>query len=333
MHLDAIDISSWVSGGSAYTRGRAAAKLDEQLADSTVAVVSGHGIPASVIDGIDTAMREFFDLPLEAKRLVSPPGGNWRGYAAGRTEMLCRSIGLESPSGEFDFFEAYDVGTTFDDYPRARVDPQVFSENLWPELEGFRRRVDVYFNEVGRVCRTIMRALSSVVGHAESAFGSIADHSIDVMRLNRFEYPTDGAEGLVGMSAHEDFGLLSVIHADEVPGLQIAHDGAWRDVVPRGDELIVMVGELLAVAVRGRWQPTLHRVMTDRDERRHSVVYYHEGNAEATFASLPTLTGGDPLESAPHRLISEHIVAKDAAVHPGGTAYWDERALARLPTR
>ena len=42
--------------------------------------------------------------------------------------------------------------------------------------------------------------------------------------------------------AHTDWGMLTVLATDSVPGLQIYHAGAWRDVPPRPGCFVVNVG-------------------------------------------------------------------------------------------
>ena len=330
MQIDVVDIASWTLGGSPFSRERAAMHLDENLREHTVALVDGHGVPDSVAVGLDRAMRDFFDLPLDEKRRWLPPEGSTRGYAASESEMLGRSIGLESATGRWDYFEAFDVGSTPADYPHARADADAYSANIWPDVPGFERRVDAYFGEAGRVARDVMRALGSALELGENCFVPLTDHSVDILRLNRYRYPDGDIDGLIGMSAHEDFGLLSIIHADAVPGLEIVgHDGRWHSVTPPAGTLVVMVGETLSRFTAGRWAPTLHRVVPDRDIERYSAVYYHEGNAEAIVGAHPSF-GSTSVESLPVR-ISEHIAAKAGAVHPGGALFWDTAALARLP--
>jgi isopenicillin N synthase-like dioxygenase len=330
MQIDVVDISSWVMGGSAYARDRVVWRLDSCLRANDFVLVSGHGIPDSVLTGLDDAMHDFFGLPLQQKLRWLPPTGSTRGYAAPETEMMSRSIGLDSPTGRWDYFEAFDVGSTAADYPHARTPVGHFDRNVWPDVPDFQRRVDTYFEEAGRVARILMRALGGALQLGDDVFASLTDQSVDILRLNRYVYPAGETDGLIGMGAHEDFGFLGIVRADEVPGLEVVgHDGRWHAVTPPAGTLIVMVGETLSRFTAGRWAPTLHRVMPARDAVRHSAVYYHEGNPEAVVGAHPSF-GSTAVEGLPVR-IREHVAAKAGAVHPGGMTYWDAAALARLP--
>ncbi|CAK9174897.1 unnamed protein product, partial [Ilex paraguariensis] len=49
----------------------------------------------------------------------------------------------------------------------------------------------------------------------------------------------------VGLSHHTDPGLLTVLLQNQVPGLQVKHDGAWVDVKRVPGTLIDNIGDFL----------------------------------------------------------------------------------------
>ena len=71
----------------------------------------------------------------------------------------------------------------------------------------------------------------------------------------------DPVEGQMRMGAHTDYGILTVLLADDVPGLQVFRDGVWHDVsTPRG-AFVCNLGDMLARWTNDRWISTLHRVV------------------------------------------------------------------------
>jgi isopenicillin N synthase-like dioxygenase len=51
----------------------------------------------------------------------------------------------------------------------------------------------------------------------------------------------------LGMGAHTDYGIVTVLWADRVPGLQVlGPDGLWLDVQPADGALLVNLGDLTA---------------------------------------------------------------------------------------
>ena len=51
----------------------------------------------------------------------------------------------------------------------------------------------------------------------------------------------------IGLTAHTDFNLLTVLHQGEIGGLQIQKDGKWIAVRPRPGALAVNIGDTLQV--------------------------------------------------------------------------------------
>ncbi len=57
---------------------------------------------------------------------------------------------------------------------------------------------------------------------------------------------SDEAAGLYAAGAHTDYGMLTLLMTDGMPGLQICTDGeTWRDVPPAEGAFIVNLGDML----------------------------------------------------------------------------------------
>src|SRR5690606_7641870 len=144
------------------------------------------------------------------------------------------------------------------------LDEADYGINVWPEVDGFRARIDAYFAEASRVARTLTRVFADALGQPPGIFEQLTDHSIDVLRMVNYALPEgpvtlDGE--LRGMGEHTDFGLVTVLWADRVAGLQVlGTDGVWHDVQPVEGGLLVNLGDLTARLTNDRWMSTLHRV-------------------------------------------------------------------------
>ncbi len=56
---------------------------------------------------------------------------------------------------------------------------------------------------------------------------------------------SDPAAGVYGAGAHSDYGMLTILATDRVPGLQIHLDGSWHDVAPVSGAFIINLGDML----------------------------------------------------------------------------------------
>jgi isopenicillin N synthase-like dioxygenase len=332
-----VDIGAYVEDGSPGTRAEVAARVDQACREVGFIQVVGHGIPADVTNGLAGAIDAFFALPLEDKLAHRAPGN--RGYSAPRTESLSLSLGVEPAARMNDFFEAFNVGAAASDYPDLDLPAEHYAENRWPEgLPGFRTAVEAYVGEAGRVARTLTGIFADALGLPPGFFGPFTDHSIDVLRMNNYALPPGSVDldgELTGMGEHTDFGIVTVLWADQVPGLQVlARDGSWHDVLPADGALLVNLGDLTARWTNERWLSTLHRVkppiVDGTIQRRRSAAYFHDGNADAVIQTIEScIEPGEDNLYAPVT-VAEHISAKLSGSRAGRLNTTTPRDAARV---
>jgi len=194
-----------------------------------------------------------------------------------------------------------------------------FAPNIWPaDDEQLRLAVVDYFENAAAVARRVLDVCAVALCLKENFFAAKTDHSTDVLRLVNYLRPAGSEVPVPGqqrMGAHTDYGILTVLWADPVPGLQIVGpDGAWHDVVPAPGGLMVNLGDLLARWTNDRWRSTLHRVVpptgSEGAARRRSAAFFHDGNYDTLVKCLPTCTSDDdPPRYQPVRA-GEHLLAK-----------------------
>ncbi|NKF24759.1 isopenicillin N synthase family dioxygenase [Solimonas marina] len=327
-----VDISAYVSplASDAAVRARVAVDMARACRDVGFVQVRGHGIPHDVIAGLGAAIDAFFDQPLDTKqRYRTPPQIN-RGYAPPHSESLSLSLGVESASQLNDYFEAFNIGAAASEFSQLTLPADVYAENVWPgDGDGFaaapfRAAVEAYFTAAGGVARTLCRVFADALNVSPQTFTSVTDHSVDVLRMIRYALPDGLAVGDVtptGMGAHTDYGIVTVLWADPVPGLQVlGGDGVWHDVQPAPGCLLVNLGDLTARWTNDRWRSTLHRVqppvVDGRIRRRRSAAYFHDGNYDALISTLRSCVGIDGGQYPPIT-VADHLAAKLAGSRAG----------------
>ncbi|GGJ72208.1 2OG-Fe(II) oxygenase [Agromyces bauzanensis] len=326
-HVPLVDISAYVRDGSSVERAAVAQQVDAACREVGFIQVVGHGIAASVIQGLTDAMDAFFALDLRAKKAYRTPPAVNRGYTPPKSESLSLSLGVEPANRMNDFFEAFNVGAGADDYPHVADLPQPdYADNVWPDIDGFEAHVSAYFAEAGRVARTMTRIFADALGLEPGFFDRVTDHSLDVMRMNYYALPPgtdvrlDG--DLTGMGEHTDYGIVTVLWADQVRGLQVlGSDGSWNDVQPADGALLINLGDVTARWTNERWMSTLHRVkppvIDGMIERRRSAAFFHDGNVDALITTLPTCVDPRHPDLYEPTTIGEHIAAKLAGSRAG----------------
>ncbi|MGX1772333.1 isopenicillin N synthase family dioxygenase [Nocardia brasiliensis] len=331
-HVPIIDISPYVEGADAAARAAVARQVDAAASTVGFMQIRGHGIARPVLDEFAAALDEFFALAPAAKESYRTAVEFNRGYSPPKSESLSLSLGVESATRMNDFFEAFNIGTTTSDYPGLDLPAQAgYADNVWPaELPGFRPRVQRYYAEAARVAGTLTTVFADALDLPAGYFESFTDHSLNVLRMNNYALPPGSVDldgDLKGMGEHTDYGIVTVLWADQVPGLQVlGADGRWHDVQPADEALLVNLGDVMARWTNERWLSTLHRVMPPivdgTIERRRSAAFFHDGNFDAVIETLPSCVGAG--SKYPPITVSEHVQAKLAgsrALQPNTNAH------------
>jgi isopenicillin N synthase-like dioxygenase len=176
------------------------------------------------------------------------------------------------------------------------------------------------------------------LGGREDYFEQFTDHSIDVLRMNNYRLPSQDAQlekDQLGMGAHTDYGIVTVLWADKVPGLEIqGADGNWHPVMPADGALLVNLGDATARWTNEEWISTLHRVAAPKVNGtlvpRRSAAYFHDGNVDAVIQCLPScVTEDNPARYEPVT-VGEHLAAKLAGSRGGQLNPRAAREAARL---
>ncbi|HEX5655563.1 MAG TPA: 2OG-Fe(II) oxygenase family protein [Polyangiales bacterium] len=282
----------------------AARAVDEAGRSVGFMQVVNHGLQLKpLFQAIDT----LFALPIAEKLALRPPhAGINRGYAPMGSEALAYSLGVDAPLP--DLFEAFNLGPEqVPDDPWYRQN-DFFAPNLWPAVPSVRSAMDAYFLDAVQLALRLTDLFAVALALPDRFFRPFVDRSTLTLRCNYYGGAAPKA-GQLRMGAHTDYGIVTVLAADRVPGLQILHDGAWHDVMPDEGALLVNLGDLTALWTNDRWRSTLHRVLPGGSTRRSAALFF-DGNYDARIEPLPTCVSPEnPARYAPV-LAGDHLLAK-----------------------
>ncbi|AQA06616.1 2OG-Fe(II) oxygenase [Mycobacterium sp. MS1601] len=339
-NVPVLDVSSYVAGGDARTDSacaEVAAALDQACREVGFIQIVGHGLSSGALAGLPEALDEFFALPLSVKKQYRRDPSTNRGYSPPKSESLSMSLGI-SANQMNDYYEAFTIGTQAGDFAGLDLPEASYAPNNWPAAApGFQPRIEEYFAEAQRLARVLMVAFTDALGLPAGYFAPMIDHSIEVLKMNNFALPEGDAEisaDLQGMGAHTDFGILTILWADQVPGLQVLdRDGVWHDVQPADGALLINLGDAMARWTNDRWMSTVHRVnppvRDGRIQRRRSAAFFFDGNHDAVLEALPgTLADGEI--GYPPITVAENIAMKVAGLRTGAAPAAVLREAARV---
>lgn len=245
-------------------------------------VLTGHGIDPALRARSFEASAAFFDLPEAQKEGLSiTHSPHNRGYSRIGQEFL------DEHSGVRDSKEAFNIGLDL-----AASDPRVVAGepfrgvNVWPELSGFRETMLEWFDAVLALGVELHQAIAMDLDLPTTYFDEHLDAPLATLRLLRYP-PASGAPNEIGAGAHTDYGSITLLATDGVPGLQVQpRGGDWMDVPHVDGGFVVNIADALMRWTNDIYVSTPHRVLPP-PEQRHSLAFFLDPNPDSVIEALP----------------------------------------------
>lgn len=109
------------------------------------------------------------------------------------------------------------------------------------------------------------------------------------IQLNSYPVCPD-PDRAMGLAAHTDSSLLTILYQNDTTGLQIFKEGTgWLAVQPQTGVLVVNIGDLMHILSNGLYPTVLHRAVVNKKQQRISVAYIYGPPANVHISPLPKL--------------------------------------------
>lgn len=285
-------------------RNALARQLDQVCREIGFLVLTGHGVPQDVIDGVWDRTGAFFDQSAGQKSSVrAPEPGYPYGYLGPNSEALAKSKGHETPP---DLKESFNGGPLV--VPDGMTDSDAlafcYAPTIWPDVAGFQSAWTRYYKKMEDLAARIMIAFAAALDLPDDYFQSYIDQPISALRA--LNYPATGAVALENQQragAHTDYGSLTILLPQAgSKGLQVqSPQGEWVDVPAPDGVFVINIGDLMARWTADRWVSTLHRVVVrPHQPARKSLAFFHQPNWHAEIRPLDGSAAYDMVRSGPY---------------------------------
>lgn len=298
-----VDISP-MAGDDAEDRERVAAEIRSACIEVGFFYVAGHDVGPDIVGAAFEAARRFFALPPADKSAVSIlQSDKMRGY----TGLLEENT---DPDNAGDLHEAFDIGLELaHDDPDADGATYGWGRNQWPDIPDFRDPVLAYYASMRDLCHALYRAFARSLELNEDFFVSKMRKPIGELRLLRYPAQPERRDDVLGIGAHSDYDVFTVLATDEHEALEVLNPaGEWILVPPRPGTFVVNVGDLLERWTNDLYRSTVHRAVNVGRHDRYSIPFFsnidpHEVVAvldscqsDARPARYPPVTAADYVE-------------------------------------
>jgi len=278
--LPVLDIAPLLAGADG--RAEVARALDRACRQDGFFYVVGHGLDPELGARLERAARAFFGGALADKqRLAMRHGGRaWRGYFP---------VGAECTSGRADMKEGLYFGEELGpDEPRVRARLPLHGPNLFPADGSMREEVLAWMAAMRAIADALLQGLALGLG-LEACWFTRHGYQRPTSLFRLFHYPPLGAADEWSVAEHSDYGGLTLLHQDDVGGLEVHSERGWIAAPPLADSLVCNLGDMLQRATLGHYRATPHRVRNVSDRARLGCAYFHDPDFEQPVALVPGL--------------------------------------------
>ena len=193
------------------------------------------------------AMKQFFDLPLETKKLYSYRAENNLGYSIMGAENV-------DPTAPKDMKESFNFNNTR------------MPDELWPHgwVPGFKYKAEETINIADKLTLTILNKFDTILNCGSTLVDAHQEmyNTTRIIHYPAYEGSLEDRQMRIG--EHSDYGTITLLwQITDVPGLEVQDlHGDWHPVPFAGlDGVVVNIGDLLQRWTNDYFVSTKHRVV------------------------------------------------------------------------
>ncbi|KAK8477841.1 hypothetical protein V6N11_034725 [Hibiscus sabdariffa] len=154
-------------------------------------------------------------------------------------------------------------------------------KNHREDLPSWRSTMETYHQKVLSAATKLLSLIALSLVLEEDFFEKVGALNEPLAFIRLLRYPGDldsSSEEICGASAHSDYGTVTFLMTDGVPGLQICREKSaqpqvWEDVASISGAFIVNIGDMMERWTNCLFRSTLHRVLRPRQERYSVMIH------------------------------------------------------------
>ncbi|KAK6937166.1 Isopenicillin N synthase-like, Fe(2+) 2OG dioxygenase domain [Dillenia turbinata] len=254
LHVPHIDIGRVLSGDSTI-KEEASRLIGEACRKHGFFLVVGHGVDSELIAKAHRQMDKFFDMPLGEKQRAQRKNGESFGYASSFTGRFSSKLPWKETLS-FRYCDDKDMSNMVQDY---------LVSVMGSEFDEFGKVYQEYCHAMNKLSMSILEILAMGLGIDGAYLREFFEGHDSIMRLNY--YPSCQKPDLVlGTGPHCDPTSVTILHQDDVGGLQVLVDDEWCMISPCFDSFVALSN--------GVYKSCLHRAVVNKVTTRKSLAFF-----------------------------------------------------------
>ncbi|KAL2241272.1 gibberellin 20 oxidase 1-B-like [Sesamum indicum] len=277
LHDPPVDLKGFLDGDQEAT-DLAARQIKNACLSHGFFQVINHGVDASVIEAMHRHTDTFFNLHVSKKMALLRKPGALFGYSGAHADRFSSNLPWKE-TFSFIYEHADGPGHDLVDY---------ITSGLGQDFEEAGRVYQKYCEEMKKLSLVIMELLAISLGVEQLHFREFFQDGCSILRLNN--YPPHKEAGLtLGTGPHCDPTSLTILHQDNVGGLEIFLDNKWIAIPPFPDSFVVNIGDTFMALSNGKYKSCLHRAVVNKERVRRSFAFFMNPRDDKTVRPPPNL--------------------------------------------
>ncbi|XP_071707246.1 gibberellin 20 oxidase 1-D-like [Rutidosis leptorrhynchoides] len=262
LHVPPIDLKGFLSG-EPLAMSNAARLVDSACRKHGFFQVVNHGIDSKLINEAHEIMDHFFRMPLSKKQRAQRKVDEYNGYASSFTNRF---------SSKLPWKETFSFRYSAD--PQCLNLIQDYCLNVMGEdYSHFGKVCQEYCEAMSKLSLAIMELFGMSLGIGQSYFRDFYKENDSIMRLNYYP-PCQKPDQTLGTGPHCDPTSLTILHQDNVGGLEVFMNEKWHSIAPCFDAFVINIGDTFMALSNGLYKSCLHQAVVNSRTPRKSLAFF-----------------------------------------------------------
>ncbi|XP_027343133.1 gibberellin 20 oxidase 2-like [Abrus precatorius] len=224
--------------------------------------VTNHGVDPLLIIAAHKEFDTIFNLSM-SKKLSAGTKTNVYGYSSAHAERFSSSLPWKE-TFTFPYSHIHESQTQVVDF---------FKSALGEEFQHTGLVYQRYCNAMKEITEVVLELLAISLGADSLYYKKFFEDAETIMRCNSYP-PCNDFKLTFGIGPHCDPTSITILHQDQIGGLEIFVDDQWVPVRPRPHTFIVNIGDTFTALSNGLYKSCFHRVWCNTQVVRRSLSFF-----------------------------------------------------------